>query len=464
MIVVPQFADRCVAVLGLGRSGIVAARALKGGGARVWAWDDNEAARSVAEAAGLPLKDLLLCDWRQPEALVLSPGIPLTHPAPHAVVERARAANCPVLGDIELLSGTHPEASYVGITGTNGKSTTTALLGHIFKTAGVAVEVGGNLGTPALGLEPLGSEGTYVLELSSYQLDLVHEAVFDIAVLINISPDHLDRHGGLEGYVAAKRRIFRGQTPDMTAVVGVDDERSRQIYRGLRDRGHRRVVPISGHASVADGIYVDGTVLMDAMSGRTTPVLDLNGIQTLPGQHNAQNAAAAYAAARAAGIAVEAILRGIRSYPGLAHRQELIAVVGGVSYVNDSKATNGEAAARALACYENVYWIAGGLAKEGGLEAVEPFFPRIRHAFLIGEAAMDFRRGLSGHVPSTLSGDLGTAVAQARESAVRDGLENAVVLLSPACASFDQFTNFETRGDEFRRLVEGLRGEWGGER
>lgn len=461
MIVVSQYADRCVAVLGLGRSGIAAAEALKAGGAEVWAWDDSQTARSDAEAAGLPLRDLLLCDWRRPDALVLSPGIPLTHPAPHAVVERAHASDCPILGDIELLSRTQSEASYVGITGTNGKSTTTALLGHIFNTAGATVEVGGNLGAPALGLKPLGRDGTYVLELSSYQLDLIHEAVFDIAVLINISPDHLDRHGGLDGYVAAKHRIFRDQTPRMTAVVGVDDERSRRIYRDLLDREDRRVVPISGCEAVTDGVYVVSGMLMDAISGAASPVLDISGLATLPGQHNAQNMAAAYAAASAAGIASEAIVRGILSYPGLAHRQEHIAVIDGVSYVNDSKATNGEAAARALACYDTVYWIAGGLAKEGGLEAVEPYYPRIRHAFLIGEAAADFRRALAGKIPATLCGDLGTALAEARDLAEKEASKGAVVLLSPACASFDQFVSFEARGDEFRRLVLALPGERG---
>ena len=464
MIAVSHYADRCVAVFGLGRSGIAAAQALKAGGAEVWAWDDSEGARSVAKAAGLPLRDLLLCDWRLPEALVLSPGIPMTHPAPHAVVERAQASDCPILGDIELLSRTQSEASYVGITGTNGKSTTTALLGHIFKTAGGIVEIGGNLGTPALGLEPLGREGTYVLELSSYQLDLVHEAVFDIAVLINISPDHLDRHGGMDGYVAAKRRIFRGQTPSMIAVVGVDDKRSRQICEDLRNRGDRRVVPISGWAPAADGVYVEGSVLMDAMFGPASPVLDLGQIPALPGQHNAQNVAAAFAAARAAGMASEVIARGISSYPGLAHRQERIAVVDGICFINDSKATNGEAAARALACYETVYWIAGGLAKEEGLKAIEPSFPRIRHAFLIGEAATAFDRALAGRVSATLSGDLKTAVAQAWELAAKERLKGAVVLLSPACASFDQFVNFEARGEEFRRLVDALPGERGGKR
>ena len=451
MIEILPFAGSTVAVLGLGRSGMAAATALQKSGAEVWAWDDDAGARAAAADTGVPLVDLRLCDWRRPAALVLSPGIPHTHPAAHAVVERARAAACEIVGDIEVLARSQSGAAYIGITGTNGKSTTTALIGHILHTAGRDVEVGGNLGTPVLAFRPLGRGGTYVLEMSSYQLELTPSLVFDVAVLLNLSPDHLDRHGGMDGYIAAKKRIFAGQGAGHTAIVGVDDDPCRAILTGLRATGAGRVVAISSSGAVDDGIGVEDGVLSDGAFA-----LDLKPVATLPGRHNWQNAAAACAVARAFGIESEIVASGIRSYPGLAHRQERVAEIDGVTYVNDSKATNAEAAARALACYDAIYWIAGGLPKEGGLAAVQPHFQRIRHAFLIGEAAQAFSRELAARVPFTRSGDLATAVGQARALARSEGVPGAVVLLSPACASFDQFADFEARGDAFRRLVGAL--------
>ena len=433
MIDTTPFAGATVAVLGLGRSGRATAAALRRSGAEVWAWDDGTEARKAAGDAGVPLRDLHACDWSRPAALVLSPGIPHTHPAPHPVAAAARAAGCEIIGDIEILARAGHDATFVGVTGTNGKSTTTTLIGHILEAAGRTVEVGGNLGTPVLAFEPLGGDGTYVLEMSSYQLELTHSLVFDVAVLLNLSPDHLDRHGGMEGYAAAKERIFAGQKASHTAVVGTDDDHGRALLDDLRRTHPGTVVPIAS---------ADGAGLPD--------------VATLPGAHNRQNAAAASAVARAFGIDSEIIADGIRTYPGLAHRQEQIATLDGVSYVNDSKATNPDAAARALACYDAVYWIAGGLPKEGGLKALEPHFLRVRHAFLIGEAADSFARELEGRVAFTKSGDLANAVGQARTHARKEGLENPVVLLSPACASFDQFSDFEARGDAFRHLVEAL--------
>lgn len=456
MITVSQFADRPVAVFGLGRSGIAGARSLAGGGATVWAWDDNEKSRAAAAAKGVALQDPAAWDWKRAAALVLSPGVPLTHPEPHPVVALARRAGCPIVGDIELLAHAQPEAAYVGITGTNGKSTTTALIGHILKEAGRTVEVGGNLGAPALGLAPLEAGGIYVLELSSYQLDLVEDAAFDVAVFINLSPDHLGRHGGMDGYVAAKRRIFRHQKPRMTAVVGIDDERSRAVFEELEAEGGRRVVPISSLRRVSRGVFaVDGR-LIDDTEGAMRPVTDLRGIPTLPGRHNWQNAAAACAAARAVGIGREAISGALLTYPGLAHRQERVAVIDGILFVNDSKATNADAAARALACYDTIYWIAGGLAKEGGLAGIEPYLPRIRHAFLIGDAEAAFAETLAGRIAVSRSGTLEAAVHEANRLAAAEAIPGAVVLLSPACASFDQFDSFEHRGDAFRALVADL--------
>lgn len=463
MIPIPFLAGRSVAVFGLGRSGLAAARALHAGGARVHAWDDSDAARTVADIEGIPLVDLGRADWSGVDMLVLSPGVPHRHPAPHPVVERARAAGSEVIGDVELLVRARPAATIVGITGTNGKSTTTALVGHILGSASLRVQVGGNLGVPALALAPLGADGIYVLELSSFQLELTPSLACRVAVLLNISPDHLERHRGMDGYVAAKRRIFAGPTGRGTAVVGVDDARARAVCEALRAEPGWRVVPVSAEAVWKGGVYVAGGTLYDQTADTRGGVMDIGAVPTLPGAHNRQNAAAAYAVARALGVPGERIAEAIASFPGLAHRQETCAIVDGVAYVNDSKATNGTAAARALACYEGVHWIAGGQAKEGGLGPVESELGRVRHAFLIGEAAPAFARVLEGRVPCTVCGTLERAVAEARARAVVDGRTwnghaRSVVLLSPACASFDQFRDFEHRGERFRELVQSLPG------
>ena len=459
MIVVDGFAGKRVAVLGLARSGRAAVRSLAAGAAEVLAWDDN---RSVREAVGaeFPLCDLAGIDWRGVAALVLSPGIPHSFPEPHPAVAQARDAGVEIIGDIELLGRAQPDAIYIGITGTNGKSTTTALIGHILATAGRRVQVGGNLGTPALSLAPLGADGTYVLEASSFQLELLASLSFRVAVLLNISPDHLDRHGDMDGYIAAKRRIFAGQGATSTAIVGIDDP----ICRGIADelRGSpARIVPISIDELPPGGIYVDAGWLVDATAPQPVRVLKLAEAERLPGSHNWQNAAAAYAAARAVGISPELAAGAIRSFPGLEHRQEIVAIIDGVRYINDSKATNADATEKALACYEAIYWIAGGLPKAGGITSLTGYFGRVRHAYLIGAAAEEFAATLGDSVPYSRSGDLATALAAASEAAGRDGTPGAVVLLSPACASYDQFPNFEVRGDTFRDLVRKLRAETG---
>jgi UDP-N-acetylmuramoylalanine--D-glutamate ligase len=459
VIEVPSFAGVPVAVMGLGKSGLAAARALIAGDAEVWAWDDSAGRRETAAAAGIPLVDLYRQDLHGAATLVLSPGIPHEFPAPHPVARRAREAGLEIIGEVELLARSQPEATYVGITGTNGKSTTTALIGHILGLTHHAVQVGGNLGTPALALDPLGEGGVYVLEMSSYQLELTHSLVFDVAVLTNITPDHLDRHGGMEGYVAAKRRIFDRQTASSTALVGVDDAPSRAIFEMLAGEREQVILPISAEHRADGGVYVLDGILHDDIEGDETPVADLSVIPTLPGRHNWQNAAAAYAAARAMGVAPALIAGCLRSFPGLPHRQELIATIDGLRYVNDSKATNADAAEKALLCYDHVYWIAGGRPKAGGITALAPHFGRIRHAYLIGEAADEFARTLEGRVLYTKTVTLERALAAASADARREKIEGAVVLLSPACASFDQFADFEARGDAFRTLVEALPGE-----
>jgi UDP-N-acetylmuramoylalanine--D-glutamate ligase len=454
MIPVPQYANRTVAVFGLARSGLSAVRALAAGGARVRAWDDAEARRGAA--LNCEIVDLVRADWAGTAALVLSPGVPLTHPAPHPVVLKARGAGVPVIGDVELFAGAGLKARRVGVTGTNGKSTTTTLIGHLLRSAGRAAEVGGNIGTPVLDLAPLGADGTYVLEMSSYQIDLAPSLVCDVAVLLNITPDHLDRHGSMAGYVAVKRRIFAGQGAAQTAVIGVDDAHSAGIYSELRATGRQKVVPIAVGHRVADGVSVIAGKLYEADGSE--PAVDLARCKTLLGEHNWQNAAAAFAVARALGLSHAEIASGLVSFPGLAHRMEEIATLDGIRFVNDSKATNADAAAKALACYDAVYWIAGGKPKEGGISSLDALHGRIRHAYLIGEAAPEFAATLAGKVAATVVGTLVRAVDEAYAAAKREAVPGAVVLLSPACASFDQFADFEARGDAFKRHVAALRG------
>jgi len=457
MIAVPGFAGRKVAILGLARSGRAAAAALDAGGAEVLAWDDSEKTRA-ALTGEVPLCDPAGIDWRGVAAMMLSPGIPHSFPQPHLAVAAAKAAGVAIIGDIELLGRAQKDAKFIGITGTNGKSTTTALIGHILGQAGRTVEIGGNLGPPALGLAALGRDGTYVLELSSFQLELVTSLAFDIAVLLNITPDHLDRHGDMDGYVAAKKRIFARQRATSTAVVGIDDDICREIAAELRRGGKNRVVPVSVSEAAPGGVYIESGWLVDALEGAPRRVFDLAEAPRLPGRHNAQNAAAAYAVARQAGLSPDAAIAGIRTFPGLAHRQELVDTIEGIRYINDSKATNADAAEKALACYPAIYWIAGGLPKAGGITSLAPYFTRLRHAFLIGNATGEFAATLDGKVPYTRCGDLAAALKAASERAQGEHPPDAVVLLSPACASYDQFPNFEVRGDTFRHLVGELPG------
>ena len=443
MIRVPLYRNRTVAVLGLARSGLAAVRALGAGGAQPLCWDDSPAARATARDQGFEVRPAGPEDGIA--ALVPSPGIPLSHP----MVAAAREAGVEVVGDVELLWRTLPEPRYIAITGTNGKSTTTALIGHLLHGAGARhVRVGGNLGTPVLDLTPIPGDGTFILELSSYQLDLTVEATFDIAVLLNVAPDHLDRHGTMTAYVDAKRQVFRPGRLE-TAVVGIDDPISRAVHDSLQARERLHVAPVTVAERSSRGVSVkDGMLHEDGEA-----VCDLSHASALPGRHNWQNAAAAYAAARACGFPPEPLAQALLDFPGLPHRMERIGAVGGIPVINDSKATNAEAAARAIACFEKVYWIAGGRPKEGGIDAIAPVFARVAHAFLIGEAEDRFAATLEGRLPVTRCGTLDRAVTAALDAASRNGREGTVVLFSPACASFDQFRDFEQRGDTFRALV-----------
>jgi UDP-N-acetylmuramoylalanine--D-glutamate ligase len=461
MIPVKGFQNQTVAVFGLARTGLTAARALMAGGARVALWDDRPAAREAAEAEGLPVTDLTTADWSGFAALMLSPGVPLTFPKPHWTVERARAEGVEILGDVELFARTvnaapaHRRPKVVAITGTNGKSTTTALIGHVFAEAGRDVRVGGNIGLGVLGLEDMHGGAVYVLELSSYQLDLVSSLKADVAVILNISPDHLERHGTMEAYVAAKQRILANQGAGDTAVVGVDDDWSARILTGLGGGGGRAVTPISASKAMSRGVYTLDGILYDALGDRASQAADLKRARSLPGRHNWQNAAAAYAAARALGLTPEQAARSLASFPGLAHRMETVGQLGKVRFVNDSKATNADAARQALSSYPKVYWIAGGRPKSDGIDDLSDLFPRVARAYLIGEAAADFARTLEGRAEAVQCGTLAAATRAAARDAAATG-RDAVVLLSPACASFDQFPDFEARGEAFRAAVADL--------
>jgi UDP-N-acetylmuramoylalanine--D-glutamate ligase len=458
MIPVTTFRDQNVAVFGLGESGRVSALALQAGGARVAAWDDNGDAVDAARAAGVTIEDLRSADWQGFAALVLAPGVPLTHPEPAWPAASARAAGIEIIGDIELFCRERrrfaPNAPLIAITGTNGKSTTTALIAHILRTAGRDVALGGNIGKAILSTEPPKVGRYHVIECSSFQIDLAPTLDPTVGVLLNLTPDHLDRHGTMAAYARIKERLV---AQSATAVIGIDDAWCRSIADRVALLG-KPVVQVSALRSVHDGIYAKGTDIRSASHGLSDHVASLAGIATLRGVHNAQNAAAAIAAVRAVGVPVAEIAAGLVSFAGLPHRMEEVGRRGRVTFVNDSKATNADSVAKAFAVESHVYWIAGGRPKEGGIESLRPFFPKIVKAYLIGEAANDFARTLGDDVQYALSGTLQAAVAAASADAAEDPRGDPVVLLSPACASYDQFRNFEQRGDVFRALVRQLNG------
>jgi len=461
MIALTAFAGRTLAVFGLGASGLAVCRALRAGGAEVIAFDDSTGKAAEAVAEGFAVEDLRRIDWSRVSALVLSPGVPLTHPAPHWSVGLARNAAVEVIGDIELYCrqrrAVAPDAPFIAITGTNGKSTTTALVAHLLLAAGYSAERGGNIGTAILSLEPPRRGHAHVIECSSYQIDLAPSLDPSVGILLNVSEDHLDRHGTLRDYAAIKERLVAGVAPGGTPIVGVDDNWG-QAAADRIERAGRRVVRVSVRRPLPDGLYVEAEQVMRAAGGTARAVAHIGGIGSLRGLHNAQNAACAVGAALALGLREDAIQHGLVSFPGLAHRMEQVGRKDNVLFVNDSKATNADAAARALASFSDIFWIAGGRAKTGGITTLAGYFPRIRKAYLVGEAAEEFAGTLDGQVPHAAAGTLERAVALAAADAAASGLAEPVVLLSPACASFDQYPNFEVRGTAFRELVLALPG------
>ncbi|MGM4910942.1 UDP-N-acetylmuramoyl-L-alanine--D-glutamate ligase [Rhizobium sp. 768_B6_N1_8] len=458
MIPVTTLAGKKVALFGLGGSGSATAKALIAGGADVTAWDDNPDSVAKAASEGITTADLHTIDWSAQALFVLSPGVPLTHPKPHWTVDLARAAGVDIVGDVELFVRERrahaPDCPFIAITGTNGKSTTTALIAHILNSSGRDTQLGGNIGTAVLTLDPPKSERYFVVECSSYQIDLAPTLNPSAGILLNLTPDHLDRHGTMQYYADVKERLVAGSD---VAVVGVDDSHSALIADRI-ERAGVKVMRISRRNVLADGIYAEGTKLIQAAGGAMLPFVDLDGIQTLRGSHNAQNAAAAVAACLAVGVSAEDIRAGLASFPGLKHRMQPIGRRGNVVFVNDSKATNADAAAPALSSYNRIYWIAGGLPKAGGITTLAPYFPRIAKAYLIGEAAAEFAATLGEAAPYEISGTLERAVAHAAADAEKDETGPVAVMLSPACASFDQYKNFEVRGDAFVGHVAALDG------
>jgi UDP-N-acetylmuramoylalanine--D-glutamate ligase len=461
MIVSHAFAKSDVAVFGLARSGVASVKSLVEGGARVFAWDDKEESRTEGKREGAVIVPFAQWPWPRLKALILSPGVPLTHPVPHAVVLAAKKAGVEVIGDMELFArgrrSDHAKAGrapVIAITGTNGKSTTTALIGHILAQSGFNAEVGGNIGKAVLDLNVPSAKSVYVLEVSSYQIDLAPDLTPDISVLTNITPDHIDRHGTLENYAAVKTRLLEQTSQGGQICVGVDDPLTASIYTRFSS-GARETTPVSVGKVLGRGVFVLDGVLYDAQGQRAATVTNLTTVSTLPGAHNWQNAALAYAAVKPLVKDSRQIAAAIASFPGLPHRIEDLGRIGKVRFINDSKATNAEAAERALVCFPDIFWIAGGRAKEPGIESLRPHFDRLRKAYLIGEAAEPFAHALA-ETPHEISDTLEKAVESAFADARNSNVAAPVVLLSPACASFDQFVDYEQRGDVFRALIKEL--------
>ncbi|WP_417807955.1 UDP-N-acetylmuramoyl-L-alanine--D-glutamate ligase [Thioclava sp.] len=464
MIPVQGYDGQKVAVLGLGRSGLASATALRAGGAEPICWDDSPEGRARAEAAGFTCTDLTKQGaFDNIAALITSPGIPHLYPAPNPVIAAAMVAGVPVDNDIGLFfaSWATPEwenfdiaPRTICVTGSNGKSTTTALIHHILTEAGRSSQMAGNIGRGVLDLDPPEAGEVVVLELSSYQTDLARALTPDIAVFTNLTPDHLDRHGGLGGYFAAKRRLFSEGGPDR-AVIGVDEPEGTYLANQMAvSRSDDRVIRVSAARKLGDwgwSVFARKGFLSEWRKGRQIASIDLRDVTGLPGAHNHQNACAAYAAVRALGIAPREIEAAFHSFGGLPHRSQTLAEKGGVRYVNDSKATNVDSAAKALQAFKNIRWIAGGLEKEGGVTGLKPHLGSVKKTYLIGHSARDFALELA-----PLEHEICETMEAAVVAAARDAAPGDTVLLAPAAASFDQYPNFEKRGDHFAQLVAAL--------
>ena len=470
MIAISSFKGEEVALFGLGGSGIATAKALMAGGTTVIAFDDNLASVERAKQEGISTHDLRDIDWSEIKALILAPGVPLTHPEPHWSAQIAKANNVEIIGDIELFIRernifllrnhlTSKDCPFIAITGTNGKSTTTALIAHLLQQTGRDVQMGGNIGTAILSLEPFEKGRCYVIECSSYQIDLTPSINPTIGILLNLTPDHIDRHGTFEHYAAVKERLIKGSD---IAVVSIDDIFCEKIAIKVLQNQHK-LIPFSTKRQVDTGWFAQNGKIFKAANKVSEEIANLAGNVSLRGEHNAQNALAALASCVAIGVNLDALVSALSSFKGLAHRMEEVGRKKHIIFINDSKATNAEATAPALSTFDHIYWIAGGVAKEGGISSLKEFFPKIRKAYLIGEAAKSFAETIGRDIDVVMSDTLEQALQQAADDAMQDadlikaaGSNEAIaaVLLSPACASFDQFANYGARGDFFRELVQ----------
>lgn len=457
MIPVTGYDGQRVAVLGLGRSGLSAGRALRAGGAHVLAWDDNPEARDAGSEEGFEIKDLSRDGaFDDIACLIVSPGIPHLYPQPNKAVANALQAGVPVDNDIGLFFASFGSSDWaahdvpprvIAVTGSNGKSTTSALIHHVLHEAGKDVQLAGNIGRGVLDIDPPGDGGVVVLELSSYQTELARALTPDVAVFTNLSADHLDRHAGLGGYFAAKRRLFAEGGPDR-AVIGIDEAEGLFMAGQLATApGDDRVIRISVERKLSGpgwSVFARKGFLSEYRKGKQQGAIDLRDIKGLPGQHNHQNACAAYAACRSLGLSPKVIERAFHSFAGLPHRSQVIAEKDGVTFVNDSKATNVDSALKALNAFGNIRWICGGLQKEGGLDGLAPGLGNVLKAYVIGRDAAQFALQLTGIEAETCT-SMDTAVARA----IADAAPGDTVLLAPAAASFDQYDNFEKRGEDF---------------
>lgn len=459
---VKALSDKPILVFGLGRTGMSVIKALKKAGATIVAGDDNAENIALAKDMGVELlegNDRAFSDYA---FLLLSPGIPLTHPQPHDIVLKAQEADLDIICDIELFYRIFPDRKTIGVTGTNGKSTSTTLIHHILEECGKPVQLGGNIGTAVFELDVSDKNAWIVLEISSFQMDLCPTFRPDISVVLNLTPDHIDRHGDMDHYMEVKERIvgLSKTSTDNAAIICSDDTHTQRIYDRAKDLALRDITEVSTLKSLSSGVYVADDCLYDALEDGEVKVGDLSTISSLRGIHNYQNAACAYTVLRKLGIASEDIWRAMNNFPGLNHRQYLVRTINGVSYVNDSKSTNAASAAVALGCRHNVYWIVGGRQKKTGLDGLEEFFPRLKHVFLIGESTEDFASWFDNYgLDYTRCYNLEKAVAEAHDMAQENRGQPGgagVVLLSPACASFDQFKSFEDRGDKFTDFVNSL--------
>ena len=459
MILIPDVKNKAIAVFGLGVSGLATCEALVASGAHVFTWDENPKARAKTANTDYRAEHPKQWPWKELAATVVSPGVPLTHPKPHPIVRKSQIEQIPVIGDAELFAravnalAERERPRIVAVTGTNGKSTTTALIGHILRDAGEEVHVGGNIGEAVLSLPAPEARAIYVLELSSFQLDLTFSLRANAAVFLNLSPDHLDRHGSTANYLAVKKRIFFNQTAKDLAVVGVDDEYGEAVCTEQIARELAQVIPVSARGALGRGAYALDGKLFYNFEGKTVLAGDIADARGLRGSHNHQNVAAALAVCAQFGVSPALVVQSAKRFGALPHRMEEIARIGKTLFINDSKATNAAAAARALGAFENIYWIAGGRAKEGGVASLRSAMDRVARVYLIGESAEALEEQLRGAAPCALCGDLETALGRAAADAAASDAAAPVVLFSPACASYDQFANFEERGEAFRRLV-----------